>query len=254
LKRLQRPPAVDEPILSVVCAVRNGAHCIEGLLDSWRRERTSEVQLVVLDGASTDATWSVLERHADLIDLAVSEADAGIYDAWNKALVHCRGRYVAFIGADDRLAGGSIRTLVDICRSEDAHVVAGFNVLTRRAVPVRLLGEPFDTKRLHSRMLIAHVMSAHRLDWLRSAGGFDASFRSSGDYELLLRQRHTLRVRVINEVLAYMEDGGASRTSLRPFTENFRARRGNGYPLWQCSVLFAKAMAGIAWRRVTGRR
>jgi glycosyltransferase involved in cell wall biosynthesis len=254
LKRLECPPTVDEPILSVVCAVRNGAHCIEGMLDSWRRERSDGAQLVVLDGASTDATWSILERHADVVDFAVSQADAGIYDAWNKALPHCRGRYIAFLGSDDRLARGSVRALLDACRTEDAHIVAGYNVMTRGSTPVRLLGEPFDVKRLHGRMLIAHVMSAHRADWLRSVGGFDASYQASGDYELLLRQRHVLRVRVLNEVLAFMEDGGASRTSLRPFTENFRARRSNGYPLGLCLALFAKAMGGIVWRGVTGRR
>ena len=35
-------------------------------------------------------------------------------------------------------------------------------------------------------MMIAHVMSAHWRGWLQSVQGFDASNRSSGDYELLL--------------------------------------------------------------------
>lgn len=42
--------------ISVVCAVRNAAHCIEGLPDSYRRERSDDSEPVVLDGASNDAT------------------------------------------------------------------------------------------------------------------------------------------------------------------------------------------------------
>lgn len=241
-----------KPLLSVVCATRNAAGCIEGLLDSYRRERSADTELVVIDGASTDATWGILDRHREVVDFAFTETDAGIYDAWNKALPRCRGNYVAFIGADDRLARGSLGALVAACREDAgyAHIVGGFNLLTRDGVPAALLGKPFDRARLHRLMMIAHVMSAHRLDWLRSVGGFDASFRSSGDYELQLRERATLRVRIINEILALTEDGGISRRGLRPFTENFRARRMNGYSACLCTALFARAMCGLALRRL----
>ncbi|MGZ5781170.1 MAG: glycosyltransferase, partial [Burkholderiaceae bacterium] len=211
--------AAEEPsvaiVLSVVCAMHNAAQCVEGFLDSYRRERTVGTQLVVVDGASTDSTWEILLRNRDIIDVAVSEPDAGIYDAWNKALPMCTGRYVSFIGADDRIAAGGLSHLTEVCSrvQNDPHIVAGFNLLTRNAVPVALLGAHYDFSRLCQRMMIAHVMSAHRLSWLASVGGFDASYRSSGDYELLLRERASLRVEVVNVILAYMEDGGTSRTS-----------------------------------------
>jgi glycosyltransferase involved in cell wall biosynthesis len=243
----------SEPVvLSVVCATRNVAHCIEGLLESYRRERTAQSQLIVLDGASTDATWDIVLRHRDVVDIAISEPDSGIYDAWNKGIALCSGTHVAFIGADDRLACGSINALIESCCATDTdpHIVAGFNVLTRGSVPVALLGSPFIRARLYRRMMIAHVMSAHNLSWLVSVRGFDASFQSSGDYELLLRERRSLRINVINHILAYMEDGGRSRTNLRPHTENFRARLKNGYPLWLCAALLARAMMGRAARRL----
>jgi glycosyltransferase involved in cell wall biosynthesis len=239
------------PFLSVVVAVRNAAHCIDGLLESYRRERTADTELIVLDGASNDGTWDALIRNRDIVDIATSEVDQGIYDAWNKALPMCRGQFVSFIGADDRIADGALGRLVVACRMDpDAHIVAGYNVSTRRGDPVALLGARFDAARLPERMLIAHVMSAHRLDWLNSVSGFDASYRSSGDYELLLRQRANLRIVVIPTILAYMEDGGMSRSSLLPHFENYRARRSNGIAAWRCATLFAKALAWSALRRM----
>jgi glycosyltransferase involved in cell wall biosynthesis len=236
--------------------MRNVAHCVEGFLNSYRRERTTETQLVIMDGASTDGTWEILLRHQDIVDLAVSEVDGGIYDAWNKALPFCTGQYVSFIGADDRIADGGIRNLVAASCSvqSEPHIIAGFNILTRQAVPVALLGAPYDSSHLHRRMMLAQVMSAHRLSWLVSVGGFDATYRSAGDYELLLRERASLRVEVIYSVLAYMEDGGISRTTLQPFFENYRARRSNGVSRWLCVALLVRALLGLAGRMVGLRR
>ena len=236
--------------LSIVCATFNAAHCLEGMLDTYRRERSHRTELIVLDGVSTDRTWEIVTKHADIIDLAISEPDDGLYDAWNRGIERCRGRYVSFIGADDRLARGSIAALLSVCHGADDHIIAGFNVLTRSGVPIQLLGGPYSAATLYRRMMIAHVMSAHDVPWLRSVGGFDRSFRSSGDYELLLRAGTILRVRVINEVLALMEDGGTSRTTLRPYTENYRARTNNGVPVLVAAALFLRAMIGIATKKV----
>jgi hypothetical protein len=79
-------------------------------------------------------------------------------------------------------------------------------------------------------------------------------YRSAGDYELLLRERGSLRVEVINSVLAYMEDGGISRTSLQPFFENYRARLSNGVSRWLCSVLLVRALMGFVARKIGLRR
>lgn len=242
--------------LSIVCAMRDVAHCVEGLLDSYRREGTTDTQLIIVDCDSTDGTWEILQHNRDIIDVAISEPDRGIYDAWNKALPMCKGRFVSFIGADDRIAHAGISQLLATCKSlqGDPHVIAGFNILTRKGMPVALLGEPYKPDYFHKRMMIAHVLSAHRLDWLVTIGGFDSSYKSSGDYELLLRDRATLRITVINAILAYMEDGGVSRTSLRPFYESYRARLSNGVPRLLCAVLLIRALVGVVARKVGLRR
>ena len=257
---MKRFTAEDTPatvVLSVVCAMRNVAHCVEGFLDSYRREHTVDTQLIIMDGASSDGTWEILLRHRDIIDVAISEIDSGIYDAWNKALPICAGQYVSFIGADDLIADGGIRNLIAACHSvqSEPHIIAGFNIHTRQRVPVALLGAPYDPSRLYRQMIIAQVMSAHRLSWLVAARGFDASYRSSGDYELLLRERASLRVEIINVILAYMEDGGTSRTSLPLiFMEDYRARHRNGVPRWICAALLARALLGLVGRKLGLRR
>ena len=256
LKYFAAEEAPKAVVLSVVCAMRNVVHCVGAFLESYRQECTIDTQLVMVDGASTDGSWEILLSHKDIIDVAVSEHDSGIYDAWNKALPMCTGRYVSFIGADDRIASGGIRHLIAAINNvtNEPHLISGFNIHTRQGLPVALLGEQYNPDRLYRRMMIAHVMSAHCLSWLVSVHGFDISYRSSGDYELLLRERSSLRVGTLNVILAYMEDGGASRTSLQPFFENYRARLDNGVPRWICAALLIRALLGLIGRGLGLRR
>ncbi len=253
-RRFDDRAPTHEPLLSIVCAVRNGQATLGQLIDSYAAQQTAQSELLVFDAMSTDGSWSIVEAARGTVAAALSESDRGIYDAWNKALPWCRGRYVAYIGCDDRLAPGALQALlaaIAACPSDatDApHVIAGFNVLTRQGTPAELLGEPFRLARLPRRLMMAHVMAAHNRHWLVSAGGYDSSFRSSGDYELLLRERNGLRVQTLPAVLAFMEDGGTSRQRWTPHLENFRARRkarlGTPLSIW----LFVRAIGFTALR------
>ena len=91
------------PRITVIIAVRNGAATLQRALDSVFEQTYADTELIVMDGASTDATPAIVERNAARIGYWVSEPDTGIYDAWNKALGHVTGDWICFLGADDRL-------------------------------------------------------------------------------------------------------------------------------------------------------
>lgn len=65
-----------------------------------------EIEVVIIDGQSTDGTVSIIEQNAQQLAYWVSEKDAGIYDAMNKGLKHITGQWVYFLGADDVLFDG----------------------------------------------------------------------------------------------------------------------------------------------------
>jgi glycosyltransferase involved in cell wall biosynthesis len=211
--------------------------------------------LIIIDGASSDNTLEIINSYG-LASLVISEPDNGIFDAWNKAIYLCSGTYVAFIGADDLIVYGSLQHVVDACRNapKSVHLIAGFNILTRKRKPIQILGDVFDPSKLFYRMPIAHVMSAHSITWLKSIGGFDSSFRSAGDYELLLRASKSLNIQTIPYILVYMEDGGASRKAILPHLEHWRARRKNGVGYLKAGILLLKALIGSVLRQSGLRR
>ncbi len=63
-----------------------------------------QLELIVVDGGSTDGTLEILGGYRDRINTLISEPDDGIYDAMNKGIRHATGDVVGILNADDRYA------------------------------------------------------------------------------------------------------------------------------------------------------
>lgn len=93
----------QRPLVSYVTVVRNARSTLPRTLASVRAQQWGTVEHIVVDGLSDDGTREVIEAHAAQIDYYVSEPDAGLYDALNKALAWVRGDLVCVLNADDWL-------------------------------------------------------------------------------------------------------------------------------------------------------
>ncbi len=91
------------PLVSYVTVVRNARATLPRTLASVRAQQWDAVEHIVVDGLSDDGTRDIIEAHAGQIDYYVSEPDAGLYDALNKALSMVRGDLVCVLNADDWL-------------------------------------------------------------------------------------------------------------------------------------------------------
>ena len=91
------------PLISIIVSVRNAAVTLERCLESILGQTYSARELIVIDGGSTDGSVEILEQRSRSISYRISEADRGIYHAWNKGLARAKGDWVCFLGADDYL-------------------------------------------------------------------------------------------------------------------------------------------------------
>jgi hypothetical protein len=105
-----KSPAPGAPLVSYLTVVRNAASTLPRTLASVKAQRGAAVEHLVVDGLSDDGTLSVIEAHAGQIDYYVSEPDAGLYDALNKAVSLARGSLVCVLNADDWLTGDAAAT------------------------------------------------------------------------------------------------------------------------------------------------
>lgn len=126
------------PTLSVILPTYNCADLVRGALDSLAVQDDRDFEVVVSDGASTDATLSVVNEYMTrLPHLTVqSRKDMGVYDAINKVLPECKGRWVFILGSDDRLHESStLRQVLNTLRTTQASFVYGdVRVIGRNAM------------------------------------------------------------------------------------------------------------------------
>jgi len=96
-----------------VTAVYNGARFLPETLASIRAQQYANLEYIVCDGGSTDATMEILRANRDMISVLISEKDKGMYDALNKGFSKATGQIFGWIGADDLLMPWCLRTVAN---------------------------------------------------------------------------------------------------------------------------------------------
>ena len=96
-------PTSEAPGIAVIIVTYNAAPYLQNCLNSIYRQEYPSINIIVIDGSSTDGTVAILQQNSERIYKWISEKDEGIYDAMNKALGHVTDPWVYFLGADDTL-------------------------------------------------------------------------------------------------------------------------------------------------------
>lgn len=94
----------NQPLVSVIVPCYNMERFISDTIDSVRRQTYPHWELLIVDDASTDGTVDVIQKHCaqeDRIHFVVKPKHSGIADTRNQCLKMAKGRYLAFLDADD---------------------------------------------------------------------------------------------------------------------------------------------------------
>ena len=98
----------DAPLLSVIIPSYNQGQFLKQAIDSILDQDYRPVEVIVIDGASSDDTIDVLKGYAHCDEVTwISEPDHGPADAVNKGLERARGRYASIQSADDYYLPGA---------------------------------------------------------------------------------------------------------------------------------------------------
>lgn len=224
--------------VSVITCTYNSEDTVEDSILSFLEQDHPDKELVVIDGASSDKTLEILEKHRDKIDVLISEKDNGIYNAMNKGLKKITGELFGFLHSDDIYSGSGVLSAVNAKVEEtNCDVLYGDLVYTdksaRKVIRSWKSGE-FNRKAFKRGWMPPHPSLYMRTELLEKKGGFNEAFRISGDYEFMLRYLYLMETKVayLPQVLVKMRVGGESNQSLsnrlKANTEDRKAWRING--------------------------
>jgi GT2 family glycosyltransferase len=178
------PPGIDWPRVSVVVCSYNGARTLGDCLGALARVEYPDVEVIVVDDGSTDATARIASDHGVRL---VRTPNRGLSSARNTGLAAATGEIVAYLDDDAYPDPDWLTFLAAAFMASDHAAIGGPNVappgdgLVAECVD-NAPGNPIHV--LLSDDVAEHVPGCNmavRRDRLAAIGGFDAKFRVAGD-------------------------------------------------------------------------
>lgn len=199
--------------VSIITVCFNAAATIRPTLESLRMQSYWPLELVVVDGGSTDGTPDIVREYTDLLGAWVSEPDKGIYDAMNKALRMVSGDIVFFLNAGDRFLDKHVLAdVVKAFKQSDAQMI--FGDVARVYPGATQLRDQSRTSRSNIMFEgLCHQSVFTRREVFSEIGGFDLQYSICADFDWIVRVfKHGYRCRHISRVIArYPMDGVSER-------------------------------------------
>jgi glycosyltransferase len=220
--------------ISVVTASYNSEATIGFTIESFLAQDHHQKEMLVIDGASSDATIKIVESFGSDEICVFSEKDNGVYDAMNKGFHLFQGDAIGFLNSDDTFRDA--RTLSDIAAAmQDADIVYGdLNMVAdhRTKRLVRLWrGGVFKRYSFQLGWVPPHPTFYMRREVVEKVGDYDLSYITTADYDYMLRALalNNFRIRYIPRVIADFQMGGISTrgwgVTVRGNLECLRSRR-----------------------------
>lgn len=178
------------PLLSIVVPSYNQAEYIAECLAEPTRCRPLGVEVIVMDGGSTDGTKDLLEERAGELDRWVSEKDRGQAHAINKGFALARGAWVAFQNSDDYYLPGKLDDILALIHDqpEAEVIIGGMLQVDAGGTPFRrILPKPILRLVLSRLNLVNNQAIFVRRSFLERIGPLDESLRFCLDYEWFVR-------------------------------------------------------------------
>ncbi len=216
-----------DPLFSIITVTWNAASVIAPTLRSVERQTSTDYEMLIIDGASTDDTLRIVKQ-ASIASLRVfSEPDNGLYDAMNKGISRARGRYLIFLNAGDAFADDTVLVRLAMLTTEDPGVIYGQTQLVdknREVVGKRHLTAP---KRLTVDSFLKGMVVCHQAFVARSdlVPQYDLRYRLSADYDWCIRVLEKSPANAYagrKPIISYLAEGMTTRHHRASLRERFR--------------------------------
>lgn len=126
-------PASPETV-TVVIPCHDAAPFVGDAIESVLAQEWPRVELVVVDDASADTSWDVIQRYLPRIQALRLAENGGAAHARNRGAALGRGEWTMFLDADDLLSADAIGRMMETARrSPGALVACGWRYLVRGA-------------------------------------------------------------------------------------------------------------------------
>lgn len=208
--------------ISIITSCYNREATVRGAIESVLGQDYSNIEYIVVDGASTDNSLQVINEYKDRITKIISEPDKGMYEAINKGIRMATGDIIGLVHSDDFLY--SLHTISDIVKqfqSTHADFLYGDGLFVKEdntnKVVRKWIGGAYKLWKVRHGWLPLHPTCYIRRDVMERRGLYNESYKIAADSDLLFRYLlgGDLTVTYLPEYIIKMRMGGMSTDSAR---------------------------------------
>jgi glycosyltransferase involved in cell wall biosynthesis len=244
--------------ITVITVCFNAQKTIVDTILSVAEQGFPDVEYIIVDGGSTDATMELVKSNSARVARCISERDNGLYDAMNKGIQLATGDVIGFLHADDLYADEQVLSrvaamfndmTVDACYGDLVYIAADN---AQRTVRTWRAGD-FDCKKMYNGWMPPHPTFFVRRHCYLQNGGYRTDMGSSADYELMLRYILCCKIKMVYvpHTLVCMRSGGISNATFRnrisAHAMDWKAWRVNGLLPYPWSLPFKPLRKLLQW-------
>ena len=225
--------------VSLLLTTYNSIENLPKTLASICEQTYEKIEVVIVDGKSTDGTVDLIERfsgnaqNADLEVKWISEPDRGLYDAMNKAYGMCTGDIIAV--CNDRLCEkDAVAVFVDTIEKAGEGCVGAHSDLVYVDGDKVIRSWHMGDGNIAQGWMPGHPALFLKREVYEKYGQYDITYRCAADYEFMVRflKDDKNKLAYVPEELVSMFYGGTSNAGLLnylvSFKEGYRALCKNG--------------------------
>lgn len=198
-----------KPLVSVIIPNYNYANYVSEAVDSVLGQTYENIEIIVIDDGSKDASKEILQSYGDKITTVFQE-NAGVSAARNNGFKNSVGKYIAFLDADDVWFPEKIAKQVELFEKEkDLGLVhVGVEEIDGEGNSLRIILDGMEGDVSHEFLLFERSvvlgggsgMMIPR-EVFEKIGGFDLNLLTSADWDLFYRISKDHKIGFVPEVL-----------------------------------------------------
>lgn len=230
-EKVIRNEVLSWPSISIVTPSYNQAEFLERTILSVLCQNYRNLEYIIIDGGSTDASVEIIKKYEKYLAYWVSESDQGQAEALNKGFLKSTGEILGWINSDDMyLPGAFWKTAEAFKKNEEAAIIYGDYIKVDdndRCIALRRQPS-FDYRIcLYAYLTVMQPASFFQRKAFFDVGELDSSFNYALDYDLILRLARRGKVIHIKEYLAAFRLHSSSKSvtnKLRFYEEDRKVR------------------------------
>ncbi len=206
--------------ISIITATFNSAATIASCIASVNEQTYSDIEHIIIDGASKDNTLEIIKSIPNRVVKIISEPDKGIYDAMNKGIKLATGDIGGILNSDDHFFNRqSLEKIALGFKNPNIDAVYGNLIFTDESGKLvrTCISKPFKSGLFSQSWSPPHPTFYCKRGLYEKYGLYHTDYQIAADVELMLRflEVHKIKSHFINDVLINMRKGGVSNQGIQ---------------------------------------